>query len=75
LSSKTTGWPKPQWPKRLKTSIERTTPGASLEVYRVAADLILRKPGVNLVAAEEHLRRAIENARKQSANHWNCARR
>ena len=40
------------------------------EVYRVAGEIIFRKPGGDLVAAEERFREAIAIARKQSAKWW-----
>ena len=40
------------------------------EVYRVAGEIIFRKPGGDLVAAEEQFRTAIAIAQKQSAKWW-----
>jgi class 3 adenylate cyclase/tetratricopeptide (TPR) repeat protein/ribosomal protein L40E len=40
------------------------------EVHRVAAEIIFRKPGGDLVAAEERFREAITIAHKQSAKWW-----
>jgi predicted ATPase len=40
------------------------------EVHRVAGEIIFRKPGGDLVAAEERFREAITIAQKQSAKWW-----
>ena len=40
------------------------------ELYRIAGEIILRKPGGDLVAAEERFREAITIAQKQSAKWW-----
>jgi tetratricopeptide (TPR) repeat protein len=40
------------------------------EVHRVAGEIIFRKPGGDLVAAEERFREAIAIAQKQSAKWW-----
>jgi predicted ATPase len=40
------------------------------EVYRIAGEIIFRKPGRDFLAAEERLREAITIAQKQSAKWW-----
>ncbi len=40
------------------------------EVYRIAAEVIRRKPGGDLGIAEERFRQAIEIARNQGAKWW-----
>jgi predicted ATPase len=40
------------------------------EAYRIAAKVMLKKPGSGLIAAETYLRRAIEIARGQAAKWW-----
>jgi len=40
------------------------------EVHRVAGEIIRRKPGGDLIAAEERFRKAITIAQKQSAKWW-----
>jgi class 3 adenylate cyclase/tetratricopeptide (TPR) repeat protein len=52
-------------------NLERTHEGwCEPEVYRVAAEVLLRKPEGDPSAAEEHLRRAIEIARGQGTKWW-----
>ena len=40
------------------------------EAYRIAAQVILKRPGGDPIAAETYLRRAIEIARGQAAKWW-----
>jgi len=40
------------------------------ELYRIAGEIIFRKPAADLVAAEERFREAIKVAQKQSAKWW-----
>jgi predicted ATPase len=51
--------------------LEQTSePWCEPEVYRVAAEVALRKPGGDVAIAEERLRQAIKTARRQEAKLW-----
>jgi predicted ATPase len=51
--------------------VKQTTEGWCLaEVHRIAATVILAKPGANLSTGEERLRETVQLAQKQGAKWW-----